>query len=263
MLIDFHAHTFLDKLAAGAVSSLAERAHFKPNTNGTVSATRAIMREQGVDRFVALNIAVSPHTERHVNDYAISLLQYPEIIPFGSVHPDSPNALSEIDRLYEMGIKGIKFHNEYMNFRVDDEHAFPIYEACAEKGMIMLFHAGADRGFPPPVKTPPEGIARVWRKFPQAKIVAAHLGGQDMTDRSVEALADTGVYIDISFAANCVPVEEGERVIRAFGDRVLFGSDCPWDTPAHTLEYLNKMHFTEEQKEKICFRTALKLLGEE
>ena len=105
MLIDFHAHTFLDKLAAGAVSSLAERAHFKPNTNGTVSATRAIMREQGVDRFVALNIAVSPHTERHVNDYAISLLQYPEIIPFGSVHPDSPNALSEIDRLYEAGIK--------------------------------------------------------------------------------------------------------------------------------------------------------------
>ena len=137
MLIDFHAHTFLDKLAAGAVSSLAERAHFKPNTNGTVSATRAIMREQGVDRFVALNIAVSPHTERHVNDYAISLLQYPEIIPFGSVHPDSPNALSEIDRLYEAGIKGIKFHNEYMNFRVDDEHAFPIYEACTEKGMIM------------------------------------------------------------------------------------------------------------------------------
>ena len=27
MLIDFHAHAFLDKLAAGAVSSLAQRAH--------------------------------------------------------------------------------------------------------------------------------------------------------------------------------------------------------------------------------------------
>ncbi len=263
MLIDFHVHMFLDKLAAGAVSSLAKRASLTPYSDGTVSATRALMREQGVDRFVALNIAVSPRTEHHVNDFAVSLLQYPEIIPFGSVHPDSPNAFSEIKRLKEAGIKGIKFHNEYQNFQVDDERAFPVYEACVNAGMIMLFHAGADRGFPPPVKTLPEGIARVWKSFPQAKIVAAHLGGQDMTERAVSALADTSVYIDISFAASSVPVEEGERVIRAFGDRVLFGTDCPWDTPARTMEYLDKMHLTDEKKDKICFRNALRLLGEE
>mgnify|MGYP001025732526 CR=1 FL=1 len=262
MLIDFHTHVFLDKLAPGAVSSLAERAHFKPYANGTVAATRALMHEQGVDRFVALNIAVSPHSERHVNDFAISLLQYPDIIPFGSVHPDSENALSELERLKGAGIKGIKFHNEYQNFQVDDERAFPIYEACEKYGLIMLFHAGADRGFAPPVKTPPEGLRRVWEHFPQSKIVAAHLGGQDMTDRALSALADTGVYIDISFAASSVPAEQGEKVIRAFQNRVLFGSDCPWDTPARTLSYLSQMHFTEKEKEDICFRNALTLLGE-
>ena len=26
------------------------------------------------------------------------------------------------------GIKGVKFHNEYQNFFVDDEKAFPLYE---------------------------------------------------------------------------------------------------------------------------------------
>lgn len=262
MLIDFHAHVFLDKLAAGAVSSLAERAHLTPYTDGTVAATRALMHAQGVDRFVALNIAVSPRTERHVNDFALSLLDYPDIIPFGSVHPDSENALTELKRLHEAGIKGIKFHNDYQNFQVDDERAFPIYETCAKYGLIMLFHAGADRGFEPPFKTPPEGLRRVWETFPQAKIVAAHLGGQDMTDRALAALADTGVYIDISFAASCVPAEEGERVIRAFSDRVLFGTDCPWDTPQHTLSYLSQMRFTQEETEKICFRNALALLGE-
>lgn len=83
-----------------------------------------------------------------------------------------------------------------------------------------------------------------------------------MTDRALAALADTGVYIDISFAASCVPAEEGERVIRAFSDRVLFGTDCPWDTPQHTLSYLSQMRFTQEETEKICFRNALALLGE-
>ena len=73
MLIDFHAHVFPDKLAAGAVSSLAQRAHIPSFSNGTVSDTQRIMREQGVGRYVLLNIAVSPRTEKNVNDFAVSL----------------------------------------------------------------------------------------------------------------------------------------------------------------------------------------------
>ena len=40
MLIDFHAHVFLDKLAPRAVQSLAERAHIVPHTDG-LCATRS------------------------------------------------------------------------------------------------------------------------------------------------------------------------------------------------------------------------------
>ena len=140
MLIDFHAHVFPDRLAAGAVAGLAARAHFTPYTNGSLADTQRIMSEQGVDRFVALNIAVSPKTERHVNDFAISLLRYPNVIPFGSVHPDSENALSELSRLQKAGVKGIKFHNEYQGFFVDDGKGMRIYEECVRLGLIMLFH---------------------------------------------------------------------------------------------------------------------------
>lgn len=85
-----------------------------------------------------------------------------------------------------------------------------------------------------------------------------------MTDRAADSLADTGVLVDTGFAALSVPAEQGERVIRAFGfDRVLFGTDCPWDTPANTVEYLEGMGFTQEQKDKIYFKNALKLLGEQ
>ena len=264
MLIDFHAHAFLDKLAAGAVSSLAKKAGFTPFADGTVSGTEALMKSQAVDRFVVLNIAVSPRTERHVNDFAISLLDRGDtVLPFGSVHPSSPDAFSELERLKDAGVRGVKFHNEYQNFFVDDEKAFPLYERCAKLGFIMLFHGGADRGFSPPVKTEPKCMRRVALRFPEAKIVVAHLGGQDMQEEAVQELVDTNVFIDTSFSAISVDPSVAERSIRAFGaDRVLFGTDCPWDTPADTVAFLSKMRFSPQEYDKIYCRNALKLLGE-
>ena len=263
MLIDFHTHVFLDKLAKGAVRSLAEKAHFTPYTDGTLSATEKLMREQGVDKFVALNIAVSPRTERHVNDFAISLLSEENVIPFGSVHPYSENAFAELDRLKEAGVKGIKFHNEYQDVFVDDPKAVRIYRACAERGLIMLFHGGADRGFAPPVKAEPRRIRRVCEAFPEAKIVVAHLGGQDMQEEAIGQLVHTNAYIDVSFAAASASAERGRESVLAFGaDRVLFGSDCPWDTPAHTLAWLESMELGEEIMRRICSENALRLLGE-
>ena len=262
MLIDFHTHVFLDKLAKGAVRSLAEKAHFTPYTDGTLADTKKLMHAQGVDRFVALNIAVSPRTERHVNDFAVSLLREEGVVPFGSVHPYSENALSELDRLAAAGIKGVKFHNEYQDVFVDDPKAVRIYRACAERGLIMLFHGGADRGFAPPVKTAPERMRRAIDAVPDGKFVVAHLGGQDMIADSVKYLADSPAMIDVSFSAKTAGLHEAEDCIRAFGfSRVLFGTDCPWDTPENTLAFLKKMRFSDEEYALICSENALRLLG--
>lgn len=261
MLIDFHSHAWLDKLAAGAVRSLAEKAHIPAFTDGTLADTRRVLHGQGVDAFVLLNIAVAPRTERHVNDFAISLVHEADIIPFGSVHPDSENALAELARLHAAGVKGVKFHNEYQNFFVDDEKAFPLYERCAELGLVMLFHGGKDLGFGPPVKTSPARMRRVAEKFKGAKIVVAHLGGQRMEEEAIGELASTTVYIDTSYASRCASPELGEKVIRAFGaDRVLFGTDCPWDTPASMLAWLDKMALSPEEREKIYSGNARTLL---
>ncbi len=261
MLIDFHTHVFLDRLAKNAVASLAEKAHFTPYTDGTLAATKARMHAEGVDRFVALNIAVSPRTEGHVNDFAISLLGDDMAIPFGSVHPYSENALKELDRLCAAGVKGVKFHHEYQDVYADDARALQLYKACAERGLIMLFHGGADRGFLPPVKASPERVRRAADAVPQGRFVIAHLGGQDMLEESVRYLADTPLMIDVSFSAKTAGVREAEDCIRAFGTgRVLFGSDCPWDTPANTRAFLGKMRFSQEELEAVFSGNALRLL---
>ena len=44
-------------------------------------------------------------------------------------------------------------------------------------------------------------------------------------------------------------------------DHLLFGTDTPWDTAAHTLEELKKLPLTPEQMNDICYRTGSIILG--
>ncbi len=260
MIIDFHTHVFPEKLAARAVENMGRQVHLTPCTDGTIACTEKLMKEQGVDQFVALNIAVSPRTQAHVNEFAVETAgTHPA---FGSVHPDSPDALAALDALAAAGIKGVKFHNEYQNFFVDDEKAFPLYEKIEKLHLAAVFHGGYDPGFPPPVKASPERCARVAATFPKAKFIFAHLGGLAMPDDAVKYLKNTAALIDTAYMAGAYTPADAERVIKEFGaDRVLFGSDCPWDTPANTLAFLKKLHLSEEETEKILFKNALKILA--
>ncbi|MBQ1518990.1 MAG: amidohydrolase family protein, partial [Ruminococcus sp.] len=52
------------------------------------------------------------------------------------------------------------------------------------------------------------------------------------------------------------------RIIRKQGaDKVLFGSDCPWDDPANEIAMIEDLPLTSEEKEMIFYRNAEKLLG--
>ncbi len=260
MLIDFHTHVFPDKLAAHAMDLLSKPIHIRPCTDGTLADTERLMKEEGVTQFVALNIAASPRTERHVNDFAIFLNR--THIAFGSVHPDSENALSELDRLKENGIKGIKFHNEYQQFFVDDEKAFPLYEKIEKLGLIAVFHGGYDPAYPLPYKASPERSAHICAAFPKAKFIFAHLGGLKTEKDTLTYLKNTSAYIDTAFIANAFDAATATKIIREFGaERVLFGSDCPWETPAATIRFIESLPLTKEEKELIYYKNAISLLN--
>ena len=143
MLIDFHTHAFPDKLAPRAIASLAHASGgLSPQTDGTVSALKAKMARDGVDISVVQSIATNPRQMTKVNDFAIEINVDPAIVAFGSVHPDAPDALEELERLKAAGLKGVKFHPEYQHFYANDEKMKPIYRKISELGLIALFHAG-------------------------------------------------------------------------------------------------------------------------
>lgn len=263
MIIDFHVHAFPDALAAKALPLLSKcSGGVKPNYDATISGLESYLAKNNVDYAVVLNIATNPHQEKKVNDFAISLLEKKNIIPFGSVHPDSPNALSELERLEKAGIRGIKLHPDYQHFFVDDEKMFPIYKKIAELGFITVFHAGVDIGYPKPVHCTPERLLRVLDLFDDAPVVAAHFGGWLLWDSVLEDLCGTKVYLDTAFSSGKMPPDYAKELIKAHGaDKVLLGSDMPWSDTLDEVRFVQSLDLSAEDEEKILSNNAKRLLN--
>lgn len=267
MLIDFHVHCFPDRLAAGAVESLHRASGYTPYTGGAFQETSEKLRAWGVDAAVLLNIAVTPRTQHNVNEFAISVNDGRRYFAFGSVHPDAPDALEELSRLQEAGIRGIKLHPAYQGFAADDPKVYPIYARCAVLHLPILFHAGWDVAFPDARCSEPEQCARVIRDFPDCRFILAHMGGMCRWDDVERLLCGKNVWLDLAFAAENVergqlPKEQLLRLLtRHDPRRLLFATDCPWSTPPRLTALLDELGIDGELRENINCRNAMDLLG--
>lgn len=69
-------------------------------------------------------------------------------IGFGSVDPWKGKAAiveverCEVERCSALGLRGIKFHPAVQDFAPNDPRFFPLWERCADLGLIVLFHSG-------------------------------------------------------------------------------------------------------------------------
>lgn len=261
MLIDFHTHAFPERIAGRAVSGLAHGSGgMVPQTDGTLASLKAEMDKDGVDISVVLSIATNPRQQHSVNDFAMELNRDERIVAFGSVHPDAPDALEELERIASSGLKGVKFHPEYQCFYANEERMKPIYRKISELGLITLFHAGQDIGFAPPYHGLPEHLlgAMKWLDGP---VVAAHWGGYCCGAEVLDRLCGENLYFDLSFGYGCIPKPTAQAIIDKHGpDRLLFGSDMPWHRPEWELRLIHSLDISPEDKEKILWKNAAKLL---
>ncbi len=262
MRIDFHTHAFPEKIAARAVAKLAgDAGGLAPQTDGTVQSLKEQMSLDGVDISVVHSIATNPKQQRKVNDFALEINADPAIVAFGSVHPDAPDALEELERIAAAGLKGVKLHPEYQGFYADDEKMKPIYRKISQLGLITLFHAGEDYGFAPPYHAMPEHLlgALKWLDTP---VVAAHWGGYGCYYEVLEKLCGAPLWFDLSFGYCSMPKPMAQAILDKHGaDKLLFGSDMPWHRPAWEKRLLDCLDLSQEDRDKIFFKNAVKLLN--
>jgi predicted TIM-barrel fold metal-dependent hydrolase len=260
-ILDFHTHAFPDALAQRAMAALQEAADWKAETDGTVRGLVELMDRHGVARAVVASIATKPEQAPKILDWSLAI-QSDRIVPFGSVHPRSAHVAEEVQAVASAGLRGIKLHPLYQNFAVDDPVAFPLYEAIAESGLVVLFHAGLDIAFGDVDLAMPRRFVRVVERFPKLRLVLAHLGGWRAYDEFLATLAGSHVCIETSFAVPyCTPAQRDAILERHAHDRILFGSDSPWSGLAREIAFVKDFPVPEATREAIFHGNAERLLG--
>ncbi len=250
--IDIHTHAFHPKIADKVLNQLEQHYSITPVGTARIDDLLARERAAGIDRFVVLCAATAPAQVVPANNWTISLQeQHPEVIAFGTLHPDYEDWEAELDRLYEAGIKGLKFHPEFQGFWLDDPRLLPIVEA-AQNRFAFIFHVG-DRL--PPKQNPscPYKMAAIAKNFPKARILAAHMGGHRHWAAALEVLAGKNIWFDTS---STLPYIQDKLLCDIWRchprERICFGSDYPLFDPGEDMDLLRKrLHLSSTDLEEL------------
>mgnify|MGYP003294087814 CR=1 FL=1 len=263
-IFDIHTHIYPDAISERAVTALGNFYDFVPQGKGCYSDMTAHDKNYNISGFLVFSVATNAHQVRRVNEFLASTCKQAindgfNTVAFGGLHQDCEDMKAEIDYALSLGLKGIKIHPDIQGIDVDDKRLYPLYEE-AEGKFPIYFHIGDNR--PQYQFSKPKKLRKILDEFPRLQVVAAHLGGWMMWEEVAEKLVGTPIYFDTAFIADFVDKSLARDIIRAHGaDKVLFGSDAPWEDPAKTLEFLSSLDIDTEDFKKICGTNAAGLLG--
>lgn len=270
MIIDFHTHTFPGPLAGRAIEKLAKSARARNYLNGTAEALSCSMREAGIDYSVLLPVVTRPEQQEHINCAAIEVNEHTAetgLLSFGGIHPDNGNYRSVLRRLAESGVRGIKLHPVFQQAYLDDIRYLRIIECACENDLIVLVHAGYDIGYPGQEYSCVPHITAMLDKIHPKKLVLAHMGGWGSWDEVEEHIVGRDVWLDTAFSLLPIQPASGTRrepdedppllrtqflrMVRRHGtDRILFGTDSPWEAQKETITALRAMQLSENAAER-------------
>jgi predicted TIM-barrel fold metal-dependent hydrolase len=129
----------------------------------------------------------------------------------------------------ENGLVGVKFHNDFQKYPIDDEKAIPMYREIAKRGLPVLLHMGDHRyDF-----SGPERLKNLMLRVPDLRVQAAHFGGWSVWDR-VDCLPKDSerLVFDTCSSLAFMDKEMALRLIDHYGvEAFMFGTDFPmWKT---------------------------------
>ena len=214
----------------------------------------------------------------NVNDKTAAFVDaYPErLIGFMSLHPHDPYALEELERARgDLGLRGIKLGANYQIFDPLEARALAIYERAQALGLPILFHQGTSPVRMAPIRSAhPLLMDEVAMRYPDLKIIMAHMGHPWTVDTAVVVRKHPNVYTDIS-GLFYRPFGFYECMIKATEwnvlDKLLFASDYPVTTARETFDALRRVNsiaegtnlpkVPQDKLEAIIYRDSLSLLG--
>lgn len=255
-IIDFHAHIFPEAVAERAVQNIGTHYGIDMHGKGRLDELDASADATGVSRIVLLSTAIKPSQVTSVNSW-LAGFQNERYVAFGALHPLSGDPEGDFDRLLSLGLHGVKLHPEFQVFDIDDPNMERLYR-CIGGTVPILMHVGDPRYD----HSAPVRLRRMLDKYPDLRIIAAHLGGYERWEEARETLIGLPIWLDTSSALWAMSPEEAVDLIRSHGvERVIFGTDYPVNDHARELVLFNRLALTAEERQAILYDNGARLLA--
>jgi len=170
------------------------------------------------------------------------------------VSPELPNAVDVLRRgIEDQGMIGVKF---WVSALCDDPIVNPVVERLIEYGVPLLIHAFKKVVQPIPTESLAHHVANLARRYPECKIIMAHMGGNCY--HGIPIVRDCpNIWVDHS--GTVFRADELRYTVEQLGaERVLFGTDMPGPFVSRYGQ-LMEAPFTDAEKRMIGRENTLKL----
>ena len=163
------------------------------------------------------------------------------VIPYAAIDIDSPTAVKDVQKAYDMGFKGLGELFARTDWNYDDPKHDPIWALAEKLGMPIAPHTGI-LASGQLSRMRPGYLGTICVKFPNLYIHAAHFGNPWYEEAGEVARRNKNLYFDMT----------GSSLIKKMEDP-WYWEEYLWWTP-----YLGKPHMPEDAVpafEKIVFGT--------
>lgn len=236
---------------------------------GTVAERVDQLRSFGVRRFTALPYAHRPGVATYLNDWARDLAaEVPECLRSATFYPEE-GVGEYVEKLVGDGVEIFKLHTQVGEFLLDDPLLDPAWEVLADRGTPVVVHVGSG-----PVGnefTGPEHLARLLRRFPDVRVIVAHLGAPEFAEFLDLAAAYQHTHLDTTMVFTDFFHPFPEDLVPRLAElrsRILYGSDFP-NLPyeyGHQYQGLARLlgrapGLDENWLRDVCWNNAVGLFG--
>ena len=165
------------------------------------------------------------------------------LIGFLSVDPTQDGWQKEMEVGHqELGMRGIKLLSMYAGFYPSDERLDPLWQYATDHQLPVLLHTGTTFIAQAPLDcTLPRHLDSVATRFPEVRIIMAHLSHPYEGECVVVIRKHPNVYTDVS-ALHYRPFQlyHSLMLVQEYGvwDKLLFGTDYPFTTVDASIDGL-------------------------
>jgi predicted TIM-barrel fold metal-dependent hydrolase len=202
------------------------------------------LRAAGFARACAVGIA--DHDGYQHEAFAERCGKFPELVPIAGVTPKAAAVIDiELDRVKELGFRGIKLHPRYSGFDYSDARLIDTFRAASRRNLAVFlctyFHSRIDRY---PVDEPLYAVVRILKAVPDTRLVLVHGGCVELMRWMQLARHTPNILLDISltmirYAGSSLDLDL-RYLFSGFHDRTCLGTDYPDFSPAEV-----RMRFEE------------------